>query len=102
MLNWLKNLFIGPDLKAFASNGALIIDVRTREEFKNGHHPNSINIPLSDLSGKISDLKAKQKTIIACCQSGSRSSMAVSLLRKNGIDAYNAGSWRQIEALFAK
>ena len=102
MLNWLKNLFIGPDLKAFASNGALIIDVGTREEFKNGHHPNSINIPLSDLSGKISDLKAKQKTIIACCQSGSRSSMAVSLLRKNGIDAYNAGSWRQIAALFAK
>ncbi|MFM7092530.1 MAG: rhodanese-like domain-containing protein [Bacteroidota bacterium] len=102
MLNWLKNLFIGPDLKAFASNGALIIDVRTREEFKNGHHPNSINIPLSDLSGKISDLKAKQKTIIACCQSGSRSSMAVSLLRKNGIDAYNAGSWTQIAALFAK
>lgn len=102
MLNWLKNLFIGPDLKAFASNGALIIDVRTREEFKNGHHPISINIPLSDLSGKISDLKAKQKTIIACCQSGSRSSMAVSLLRKNGIDAYNAGSWRQIAALFAK
>lgn len=101
MLNWLKNLFIGPDLKSFASNGALIIDVRTREEFRNGHHPNSINIPLSDLSGKISDLKAKQKTIIACCQSGSRSSMAVSLLRKNGIDAYNAGSWRQIAALFA-
>ena len=102
MLNWLKNLFIGPDLKSFASNGALIIDVRTMEEFKNGRHPNSINIPLSDLSGKISDLKAKQKTIIACCQSGSRSSMAVSLLRKNGIDAYNAGSWRQIAALFAK
>jgi len=102
MLNWLKNLFIGPDLKAFASNGALIIDVRTREEFKNGHHPISINIPLSDLSGKIFDLKAKQKTIIACCQSGSRSSMAVSLLRKNGIDAYNAGSWRQIATLFAK
>jgi rhodanese-related sulfurtransferase len=56
---------------------------------------------LSDLSSKISDLKAKQKTIIACCQSGSRSSMAVALLRKNGLDAYNAGSWRQIAALFA-
>jgi rhodanese-related sulfurtransferase len=53
------------------------------------------------MSGKISELKAKQKTIIACCQSGSRSSMAVSLLRKNGLDAYNAGSWRQIASLFA-
>jgi rhodanese-related sulfurtransferase len=101
MLNWLKKLFTGPDLKAFASNGALIIDVRTREEYRNGHHPSSVNIPLSDLSSKISDLKAKQKTIIACCQSGSRSSMAVALLRKNGLDAYNAGSWRQIAALFA-
>lgn len=101
MLNWLKNLFNGPDLKAFAENGALILDVRTKEEFKNGHHPKSINIPLSDLSGKISELKAKQKTIIACCQSGSRSSMAVSLLRKNGINAHNAGSWRQIAILFS-
>jgi rhodanese-related sulfurtransferase len=101
MLNWLKKLFTAPDLKAFASNGALIIDVRTKEEYKNGHHPKSVNIPLSELSGKISDLKAKQKTIIACCQSGSRSSMAVSLLRKNGLDAYNAGSWRQITSLFS-
>ena len=101
MLNWLKNLFTGPDLKGFAANGGLIIDVRTKEEFKNGHHPKSINIPLSDLSGKISELKAKQKTIIACCQSGGRSSMAVSLMRKNGLDAYNAGSWRQIARLFS-
>lgn len=101
MLNWLKNLLKVPDLKAIASNGALIIDVRTREEYKNGHHPKSVNIPLSELSGKISDLKAKQKTIIACCQSGSRSSMAVSLMRKNGLDAYNAGSWRQISDLFS-
>jgi rhodanese-related sulfurtransferase len=101
MLNWLKKLFTAPDLKAFASNGALIIDVRTKEEYQNGHHPKSVNIPLSELSGKISDLKAKQKTIIACCQSGSRSSMAVSLLRKNGLDAYNAESWRQIASLFS-
>ena len=35
MLNWLKNLFTGPELKGFAANGALIIDVRTKEEFKN-------------------------------------------------------------------
>jgi len=101
MLNWLKNLLKVPYLKAIASNGALIIDVRTREEFKHGNHPKSVNIPLSELSGKISDLKAKQKTIIACCQSGSRSSMAVSLMRKNGLDAYNAGSWRQISGLFS-
>lgn len=101
MLNWLKKLFTAPDLKAFASNGALIIDVRTKEEYKNGNHPKSVNIPLSELSSKISALKAKQKTIIACCQSGSRSSMAVSLLRKNGLDAYNAGSWKQIASLFS-
>lgn len=101
MLNWLKKLFTCTDLKAIASNGALIIDVRTKEEYKNGHHPKATNIPLSELSGKISDLKAKQKTIIACCQSGSRSSMAVSLMRENGLDAYNAGSWRQIASLFS-
>ena len=46
MLNWLKNLFTGPDLKAFAENGALIIDVRTKEEFKNGHHPKSMKIEM--------------------------------------------------------
>jgi rhodanese-related sulfurtransferase len=101
MFDWLKKIFTGTNLKEIASNGALIIDVRTREEFNISHHARSVNIPLSELSGKIPELKKKQKTIIACCQTGGRSSMAVSLLRKNGMMAYNAGSWKQIASWFS-
>ncbi len=84
-------------LKELYAKGALIVDVRTPEEFNRGHIKDSINIPLQALNQKINSLKQKKKAIITVCQSGSRSSMAVNVLKGAGIDAYNGGGWNSMQ-----
>lgn len=84
-------------LKELHAKGAVIVDVRSPEEFRSGHIKNSINIPLQSLSQKITTLKQKNKPIITVCLSGGRSSMAVTVLKKAGIDAYNGGPWSSLE-----
>ncbi len=86
------------DFKQLLENGAIVVDVRSRDEFAGGHVNNSINIPLPELSAQIAALKKKNKVIITCCQSGARSSMAKSQLGSAGITAYNGGGWRSLQA----
>lgn len=64
---------------------AILIDVRSPQEYKEGHLDGSINFPLYDLernSEKI--LKNKENTIILYCQSGSRSNKALEILKEQG------------------
>ncbi|MEA1982836.1 MAG: rhodanese-like domain-containing protein, partial [Campylobacterota bacterium] len=69
-------------------NGALIVDVRTVEEFKSRHIQNAINIPVQKLDKLYSSLP-KDREIIVYCRSGSRSSMAAGYLRKKGRVVYD-------------
>ena len=74
------------------SKTATIVDVRTPEEFTEGHFPNAINIPLDHVQQRISEIKDMPKPIVAYCRTGNRSGTAVSILKQNGInDAINAG-----------
>lgn len=91
----LNRLFGIPDkvkLKEKLVNGAVLLDVRTIEEFNSEHVKGSINIPVSDLTHKMKILN-KDKTIIAVCESGARSANAVRFLKKYGFEAYNGGGW---------
>lgn len=99
MLEFLKNLFGGPkvDFKTLVQNGAVIIDVRTPAEYKAGHIKGSLNFPLDTLKQKVADIKKRQKPVITVCRSGARSSMGRNLLKQNGIEAYNGGSWDGLE-----
>ena len=76
--------------------GALIIDVRTPEEYRGGHITESVNIPLDKIPGKVNELKRKNKAIITCCRSGARSGMAADQLRKAGIVVENGGPWNSV------
>ncbi|MBL4586759.1 MAG: rhodanese-like domain-containing protein [Flavobacteriales bacterium] len=76
---------------------ALIIDVRTPDEYRSGHITQSVNIPLDTIPMKINELKRKNKAIITCCRSGARSGMAADQLRNAGIDVENGGSWNSLE-----
>ncbi len=95
MLSLLKKLFGGSsvDYKQLMNEGALIIDVRTPGEFKSGHIKGAVNIPLNQLQSKIPELKKKNKKLITCCRSGSRSGMAKGILRSAGLDCVNGGPW---------
>jgi rhodanese-related sulfurtransferase len=95
-MGFLRSLFgLGPkvDYKEVMTNGAVILDVRTKGEFKTGHINGSVNIPLPELNKKLTKLD-KSKTIITCCASGVRSGSAKSILKSSGFEAYNGGSWR--------
>ncbi len=101
MLQWLKSLFgLGPrvDFKQLLRDGALVVDVRTPEEFRSGHLQGAVNIPLDRLPSQVSTLHKKGIPVIAVCRSGARSQAAVELLRKNGIEAYNGGAWTSLRA----
>jgi rhodanese-related sulfurtransferase len=94
MFDFLKRLFgNNTDYKALMSRGAIIVDVRTPEEFTSGHIKGALNYPLQTLSGQVQRLKDKGKPIIVCCRSGSRSAMAKQLLKAQGIEVYNGGGW---------
>lgn len=73
-----------------------IIDVRTPGEFSLGHNAGSINIPLSEIPGRLNDIKAFQAPIVLCCVSGIRSAQAADFLKRHGITCENAGSWKNL------
>ncbi len=94
-MSFLRSLFgLGPkvDYKEVIKNGAIIVDVRTKGEFKSGHIDGSLNIPLPELNKKLNKLD-KSKAIITCCASGVRSGSAKNILKSSGFEAYNGGSW---------
>jgi cysteine synthase/rhodanese-related sulfurtransferase len=66
--------------------GAQLIDVRTPGEFKEGHLPEAINIPLQSLErGPVGDLPPdKSMPIVTICATGRRSMVALKLLRSQG------------------
>lgn len=97
----LKNLLgFGPavNYKELVKQGALILDVRTKGEFASGHIKGSINIPVNQLSGHLSQFKDKSKPIITCCASGMRSASAKSILKSSGYtNVHNGGGWGNLQ-----
>ena len=100
MIGFLKRLFAGGnavDYAALVKNGALIVDVRTPEEFRAGHIKGALNIPLDQVRSKVAELKKQNKPVITCCRSGSRSGMAKSILQGAGLECYNGGPWNSLQ-----
>ena len=61
----------------------IILDVRTKEEFNEGHLEDAILIPVSELESRLDELP-KDKPIITYCESGGRSRNAANILVENG------------------
>ena len=64
-------------------NGALFLDVRTQQEWDQGHIERSILIPLDTLTGRMNELP-RDKDIVVVCKSGARSKEGTSILRQYG------------------
>lgn len=78
---------------------ALVIDVRTPEEYAKGHIPEAVNIPIDELPQKIRQMNvSKDTTIVTMCDRGGRSSHAALELKKMGYEVTSfcrIDSWRK-------
>lgn len=81
-----KNLSLNEVKEIIRNNeNAILIDVRSRQEFLEGHLNGSINIPLYELEQSCeSKLQDKNSIIITYCQCGMRSKKAITILKKHG------------------
>lgn len=80
------------------AEGALLVDVRTPEEFASGHLENAINIPHTETVARLSEYGGdKTKSIVVYCRSGNRSGIAQGLLVEHGFtNVHNAGGYEAI------
>jgi rhodanese-related sulfurtransferase len=67
---------------------ALLIDVREPDEFAAGHIPNAINVPLSQMRGRYTELPADREIWI-CCAVGQRAYYATRFLAQHGYRSRN-------------
>lgn len=72
------------DARQLVAQGARLVDVRTREEFADGHIAGAINIPVQELEQRMGELQSKEQPIVVYCRSGARSARAAGMLRGAG------------------
>lgn len=65
-------------------DGAVIIDVRSPEEYAQGHIPGAINIPVEEIEAVTSKVPDKSTALYTYCLRGSRSRNAVKALKSMG------------------
>jgi rhodanese-related sulfurtransferase len=67
------------------SKETILLDVRTAQEFNDGHIKGARLIPVAEISNRINELAPfKSKEIVVYCRSGHRSATASMVLKKNG------------------
>ena len=68
-------------IERVANNDWLLIDVRSPEEFADGHIPGAVNMPHENINDYLSELEGhKDKPIIIYCRSGRRAKLAMKVL----------------------
>ena len=65
-----------------AGESIQLLDVRSRSEFGSGHLEGSINIPLTQLHSRVSEVHAFQPVVLVC-HTGGRAGLAAGLLKKH-------------------
>ena len=83
------DFFRGPDINRgveeyHATAGAVLLDVRTQDEYRGGHIPGSRNLPLDSLDKVTGIVKEKDTPIFVHCLSGARSGQAAVRLARMG------------------
>ena len=68
----------------------ILLDVRTAQEYAEGHLPNARNVPVDELRHRLGELP-RDRRILAYCQVGQRGYIATRILLQQGFDAANLG-----------
>ncbi len=68
-------------------DGAVVVDVRDKHEFSQGHIVDAINVPHVAISSRLGELeKYKQKPLVLACKMGQHAGAAGTVLRKAGFE----------------
>jgi len=60
------------------------VDVRSADEFAEGHIEGAINIPVDDIAARTAELGDKTQPVVVYCRSGKRAARAAATLREAG------------------
>lgn len=83
--DFLKGPDIGEGVREYnATPGAVLLDVRTPEEYREGHIPGSKNVPLQSIDKVTVMINNKATPIFVHCLSGARSRQAAAILQQMG------------------
>lgn len=104
MLNIFKREDINKGVAEFkATDGAILLDVRTRDEYRGGHVPGSKNIDVTQIEKATSLFSDKSTPLFVLCLSGARSGHAVTALKSMGYaNVKNIGGIRSYIGPIAK
>jgi NADPH-dependent 2,4-dienoyl-CoA reductase/sulfur reductase-like enzyme/rhodanese-related sulfurtransferase len=80
-------------------NRPYLVDVRTTQEFSEGHLPGAVNIPVDELRARLEELP-KGENIATYCQIGQRGDLATRILLQAGFSAANIGGGYKTYRLF--
>lgn len=95
-------IMLSNGLDSKIESGAIILDVRTAEEYETGHIEGSVNISLGTVRQRYNELDP-DKTYITTCSHGLRSVKVETLLRERGFkNVYNGGAWTDLEKIVKK
>lgn len=78
---------------------ALVLDIRDKKDFKEGHLVDALNIPYASLAERMTELESqKERPIILVCKSGQTVGMAGKTLKQKGYQVFRLGGgmmeWR--------
>lgn len=80
-----KNVGAAEAVQLINRDAAIVVDVCEPKEYREGHLPNAINIPLSSLASRVGELeKHRDKPVVVACRSGNRSVRGAITLRRQG------------------
>lgn len=83
--DFLKGPDIGEGVREYnATPGAVLLDVRTPDEYREGHIPGSKNVPLQSIDKVAGMIDNKSTPIFVHCLSGARSRQAAAVLQQLG------------------
>jgi phage shock protein E len=83
--------------RELVGQGRVLLDVRTPEEFRQGHPEPARNIPVQELPRRLPEVGPPGTRVVVYCQLGGRSAKAVELLQANGFtdvfDLKSVNNW---------
>jgi rhodanese-related sulfurtransferase len=84
----------GATARSLAADGARVVDVRTPQEFAEGHVPGALNVPHDEIARRAEEIGPPSTKVVVYCRSGRRSAVAAQALEKLGYrQVYDLGSF---------